>query len=407
MKFFADFNLHSKYGRGTHPDMEIPTLAKWAKIKGLGLLGTGDCTHPQWLVELKKFLKPSSGRGVYEFDGVPFLLTSEVVCDYVLQGRVHKINHLLFFPHFSSVDRLVDVLERHGDLVTDAPPEVKLTPGELVAMAADVSGDILVVPAHAWGLHHSLFSPQFGYDRLADAYGAQADRVRVIETGLCADPAMARRWSQVDGRTLISNSDAHSPDELGREANLFDCPVDYREVVGALIAGDRSRFLATVEMFPAEDRWHRSGHRACGRRADDPRPAGDCPACGKPFTPGVAERVERLADRAPRASVPEPHFHLIPLRDVVADALGFQPDADSVKKTYAAITAQAGPELAILLEWTPERLRDVLPCRVAEGVLALRRGDVTLDPGYDGQPGRARVNIPPEVPPGGGQLKLP
>jgi PHP family Zn ribbon phosphoesterase len=394
MKFFADFNIHSKYSRGTHPDMEIPTLAKWAKLKGLGLLGTGDFTHPQWLVELKKFLKPSSGRGVYEFEDVRFLLTTELVCVYSRGGRTYKINHLVFAPHFSGADKIIDALEHIGDLETEARPSVNLSAEDLVKTVLSASPEALVVPAHAWGLHHSLFSPQFGYNSLIDAYGEQANRVPILETGLCSDPALCRQWKGLDGRTLISNSDAHKPSELGREANLFDCPLDYRDITTSLVKGDRSRFLGTLEMFPEEDRYHGSGHRACRSMADGKKK--DCPVCGNLYSVGVLDRVCSLRDRSPQEAAleAEPFHRIISLQNIIADALGFQSDAESVQKMYLGIVTHEGPELDILVHWTEDQLRQGLPPRVAEGVLALRRGAVGIDPGYDGASGRVRVRFP-------------
>lgn len=409
MRFFADFHIHSKYSRGTHPDMEVPTLAKWAKIKGLTVLGTGDFTHPQWMVELKKFLKPTSGRGVYEYEDVRFILTAEVACVYTRAGRNYKIHHVMFAPNFQTADRLSDALGRWGDLETEARPSVSLSADEFIKAVADVSAECLVVPAHPWGLQQSLFSPQYGYDQLAEAYGAQAENVRVFETGLCADPSQARRWGQMDGRTLISNSDAHHPFHLGREANLLDCPLDYKDITAALVKNDRARFLGTIEMFPEEDRTHASGHRTCQTRAASAGGAAEaCPVCKKPFTPGVAARVQALASRTAEQALAtcESFYKLVSLQDIIADVLGFQPDAETVQRQFMSMIAQAGPELEILIHWPEERLRKQLPIKVAEGVLALRRGDVTVDAGYDGVPGRVRVNVPKNLPEDAGQLKL-
>jgi uncharacterized protein (TIGR00375 family) len=395
MRFFADFNIHSKYARGTHPDMEIPTIAKWAKYKGVGLVGTGDFTHPQWLVALKKFMKPA-GRGVYEFDGVRFLLTAELVCSYVQDGKPRKINHLILAPHFSAADRVIDVLEHEGNLETEARPTVKLSAEALAAAVRKASPEAMVIPAHAWGPQHSLFSATFGFDSLEAAYGAESAFIKAVETGHSADPAMARRWSSLDGRALISNSDAHHPAHLGREANLFDCAMDYREITEAVAANDRSRFLATLEMIPEEDRHFAAGCKACRRPAARGETA--CASCGKPVAPGVSDRVAALADRTEdegRARA-ERHHRLLPLIELIADVRGLQPDADTVEKDYMRVVSQVGPELEILLHWEETELRGKLPARLADAVLALRRGDVTVGaPGYDGQPGRARVNLPP------------
>lgn len=402
--FFADLNIHSKYSRGTHPDMEIPTLAKWARYKGVGLLGSGDFTHPQWLVALKKFLKPASGRGVYEFDGTRFILTGEIVCVWTQGGKTRKVNHLLIAPHFQGADRIIDQLEHDGDLETEARPTVKMSGEALVAAVRKAAPEALVVPAHAWGPQKSLFSAAFGFDRLEEAYGSEAGSIKIVETGHAADPAMARRWSALDGRTLISNSDAHHPAHIGREANLFDCAVDYREVSEALLANDRKKFVATVEMYPEEDRQHLAGCRACKRPAPADKTA--CPNCGKNFSHGVAQRVAALADRTAEegARRAESHHRLISLGDLIAQARGVQPDAESVEKDHLKIVSTVGPELDILLKWEEPALREKLPSRLADAVLAARRGETVVEPGYDGLPGRVKVTLPPA--PAEPQLKL-
>lgn len=401
--FFADLNIHSKYSRGTHPDMEIPTLAKWAKWKGVGLLGTGDFTHPQWLVELKKFLKPA-GRGIYEFDGSRFVLTAELVCSWTQDGKLRRINHLLVAPHFQAADRIIDALEREGNLETEARPVVKMPAAALVAAVAKAAPEALIIPAHAWGPQHSLFSAAFGFDRLEDAYGAESGRIKIVETGHSADPAMVRRLSALDGRALVSNSDAHHPAHLGREANAMETAVDFREVAEALTTNDRARFPATVEMFPEEDRRFAAGCRLCRRPAVEGETA--CGSCGKTLSSGVRDRVAALADRKPEEGLrrAERHHKLLPLTELIAQARGVQPDAESVEKDYMKIVTGTGPELDILLLWEEPKLREKLPARLADAVLAVRRGEVAAEPGYDGQPGRIKVLLP--APPADAQLKL-
>ncbi len=206
---------------------------------------------------------------------------------------------------------------------------------------------------------------------------------------------------------MISNSDAHHPSHIGREANIFDCPMDYKDITTALVKGDRTRFLGTVEAFPEEDRFYGSGHRGCAAGPARNGQAGQpCPSCGKPLAAGVAGRIESLADRPVPPPSTEPFFRTVPLQDVIAEALGFQPEAETVQKQYLQIVSQVGPELDILLNWPEDRLRERLPLRVAEGVLALRRGDVAVEPGYDGLPGRVRVRLPEGIPRDPGQLKL-
>jgi DNA helicase II / ATP-dependent DNA helicase PcrA len=408
MRFFADLHIHSRYSPGTHPDMEIPTLVKWAKIKGVTLLGTGDFTHPQWLVELKKFLKPSSGRGVYEYEDVRFVLTAEVSCLVTGPGRGHKVHHLILAPNFSAADKLTSVLGRFGDMDAEALPALSLSAEDLVKAVLDASPDSLVVPAHVSEMNQSLLSPAVGVERWEQAYGASASQIRAVETGLAADPAVLRGVSGLDALALVSGSDARHPSHVGREAVLFDCPLDYKEMAAALAQNDRRRFVATVETFAEEDRYFSAGHKACRARAAKQGPKTLCPACGETAGPSVRDRLADLADRPPAEAAERAGlFHrVMGLRNVIADVMGFQPEADSVQRQYVNVTSQLGSELEILVLWPEQKLRDVLPLRLAEGVLAMRRGDVDREPGYDGVPGRVRVQVPSSVPNDPGQLRL-
>jgi PHP family Zn ribbon phosphoesterase len=308
------------------------------------------------------------------------------------------VNHLLVAPHFQGADRIIDVLEHEGNLETEARPTVRMSAEALVAAVSKASPEALVIPAHAFGPQKSLFSASWGFDKIEDAYGAEAGKVRLLETGHSADPAMIRRCSALDGRALVSSSDAHHPYHIGREANCLDTALDYREIAEALVSNDRKRFPATIEMYPQEDRQHAAGCRPCRHRAAGGETV--CPSCGKTLSTGVSDRVAALADRsaAEGARRAERHHKLISLADLIAQARGVQPDAESVEKDLVKILSSTGPELDILLLWEESALREKLPSRLADAVLAARRGEVAAEPGFDGLPGRVKVLLPAAPP---------
>ncbi|HOW27586.1 MAG TPA: endonuclease Q family protein [Elusimicrobiota bacterium] len=402
MKYFADFHIHSKYSPNTHPDMELPTLVKWAKIKGISLLGSGDFTNPQWSVELQKFLKPASGRGVYEYEDVRFVLTAEVNNVFSKNGKTYRIHHLIFAPNFMLAAKICDILSKYGDLDTDARPHLSLNAEEMVRLVKDVSPDCLVVPSHPWSPNYSAFSPGLGFDRIEECYGSQSENVRVWETGLGCDPSLARRWPQMKDRTFISNSDAMTPFQLGREANLFDCPLDYRDIITALVSNDSQKFIGTVEMLSAADRNYSPGHKDCKMRSPDGKSGGSCSVCGKPFSPAVSDRFQSLRP----VEGGRPIYGVMPLVEILAGMMGFQPEAETVQRQYMSLTANGNSELDMLVLWPEERLRKDLPSLLAENILALRRGDVDVEPGYDGVPGRFKIRLPEGLPKGPEQLKL-
>jgi len=260
--FIADFHIHSKYSRATSKEMDIEHLVRWAKLKGIDLLGTGDWTHHLWLEELKNKLEPLN-NGLFIYQGVRFILTTEVNNIYFKYGRNRRIHNLIFAPSFRVVDEVNSVLSSYGNLAADGRPTLGLGSAELARIVFDICPDCFLVPAHAWTPWFGLFGSQTGFDKIEECFDKETPNIYALETGLSSDPAMNWRWSELDRFALISNSDAHSPNRLGREANVFDCKMDYYEIIDALKKKDNRRFLSTIEFFPQEGKYHFDGHRNC------------------------------------------------------------------------------------------------------------------------------------------------
>jgi uncharacterized protein (TIGR00375 family) len=399
MRFIADFHLHSKYSRATSKDMEVETLARWAKKKGIHLVGTGDFTHPTYYMELKTKLEPL-GNGLFRLregdEGVHFILTAELSNMYSQGGRGRRIHNLILAPGFEVVESLSSKLVNLGKLSSDGRPIFSFSARDLVKMVMDVSPDCLVIPAHAWTPWFSIFGANSGFDSIEECFGEMTPHIRVIETGLSSDPEMNWRLSALDSITLISNSDAHSPNRLGREANAFDCAMDYHEIVDVLRTKDQKRFLFTIEFFPEEGKYHYDGHRDCGVVFSPPETRARhflCPKCGKRLTVGVMHRVEDLADR-PEGFVPRraiPSIHLIPLEEIIAEAFHCNVGTKAVDAEYERLVTNGGSEFGVLLDATPDALASYTPENVLEAILRMRQGKVNILPGHDGVYGKIRL----------------
>ena len=409
-EFVADFHIHSRYSRACSPSLSVKELAKWAKIKGIGLLGTGDFTHPLWLQELKDSLRPT-GRGFYEADGVTFVLTSEVNTLFYKGGKAHNIHHVLIAPSIESVERINKELESFGSLAIDGRPILHMEAWRLVDVVLCLEPRALIVPAHAWTPHFALFGSNSGFDSVEECFEHQAKNIFVLETGLSSDPAMNWRLSALDRYALISNSDSHSAQRIGREANVFDCALDYDEVMTALKTKDASKFLYTVEFFPEEGKYHYDGHRNCNIRlapSETKRHNGRCPACGRAVTVGVMNRVERLADR-PDGATPAgaiPFKRTVPLDEIIAGALGRGKATQAVEREYLNLITRCGTEFDVLLKTPEEQLRGATSAKIADGILRMRRGEVAIEPGYDGEYGTVKIFGAPESPAPVGQQQM-
>ncbi len=396
MQFIADFHIHSKYSRATSRDMDVDHLVDWAKLKGISLLGTGDFTHHLWLEELKSKLEPL-GNGLFIKDGVNFILTTEISSIYSKNGRGYRIHNLIFAPDFKVVDKIIDALSGLGaNLASDGRPIVGIDAQEIARIVFDISPDCVLVPGHIWTPWFSLFGSKSGFNKIEECFEELSTKIFCLETGLSSDPAMNWRLSKLDRFSLISNSDSHSPQKIGREANVFDCEMDYKTIVEVLKKKDKKRFLYTIEFFPEEGKYHFDGHRLCNVRfspQESKEHKNVCPKCGKPLTIGVMNRVEELADRSegfkPENAIPFKNF--IPLDEIIADAKGLGKASQAVEREYHQAIAKFGTEFEILAKASREELLKGVSPRVAEGIIRVREGRVKILRGFDGEYGIIKI----------------
>ena len=402
VRFIADFHIHSKFSRATSKDMEVETLARWAKKKGIALLGTGDFTHPTYFAELRSKLEPL-GNGLFKLrkgeQSVQYILTTEASNIYSQDGKVRRIHTLIFAPSFEVAEAIRSKLGNLGKLSSDGRPIFSFSAKELAKMILGISTDCLIIPAHAWTPWFSIFGANSGFDSIEECFGELSPHIHAIETGLSSDPEMNWRLSALDPITLISNSDAHSPNRLGREANAFDAVLDYHEISEAIRKKDRRKLLFTIEFFPEEGKYHYDGHRQCGVIFSPSQTKQNqylCPACHKKLTIGVMHRVEELADRQ-KGFIPKnaiPSIHLIPLEEIIAGALGVRVGTKGVEAEYERLIERGGSEFRILLDATPDELASFVPPNVLDGILRMRQGKVSIIPGHDGVYGK--INLFPE-----------
>ena len=409
--YLADLHIHSRFSLATSRDCDLPHLDLWARRKGIGLLGTGDFTHPAWRSEIREQLLPA-GEGVYvlrpqlrlpggpEGEAPRFVLTGEVSCIYKRHGRTRRVHNLLLLPDLAAADALADRLEAVGNIRSDGRPILGLDSRDLLEMALEASPAAELIPAHIWTPHYSLFGAFTGFEGLEEAFGDLAGHIHAVETGLSSDPPMNWRLSALEGCTLVSHSDAHSPQKLGREADLLDAERTYPALLEAVRTG--AGFAGTVEFFPEEGKYHLDGHRGCGVRltpAETLALGGICPVCGKKVTLGVAHRVEALADR-PEGYRPEnarPFESLAPLPEVISASTGLPAAGKRTAALYEALLKELGPEFFILREAALSGVERVAGDCVAEGLRRLRLGQVERQAGYDGAYGAISLLGPEEI----------
>lgn len=379
--------------------MEVETLALWAEKKGINLLGTGDFTHPQYFAELQGALEPAE-KGLFKLRSRPspvrFILTVEVSNIFSVKGVVKRIHNVIFAPSLEAAQKINRQLSSLGKLGSDGRPIFGFHTKEIVKIALDASADCLVVPAHAWTPWFSVFGANSGFDSLEECFEEQAKNIFAIETGLSSDPAMNWRLSALDRITLLSNSDSHSPSRIGREANVFDSEMDYFEIIQAIRTKDRKKILYTIEFFPEEGKYHFDGHRVCDlvlAPEESKKLKKVCPRCGKKLTIGVLHRVDDLADREEGFRPPNgiPFKNMVPLDEIIADAMGQAVGTKGVDQEYERMIKQIGPELSILFDRSEEELVRVTPPRIVEGILKVRDRQVEILPGYDGVYGKIKI----------------
>ena len=412
MRIIADLHIHGRYSRATSEQMNIPEIAKYAKIKGLNLVGTGDFTHPQWLKEINETLTPESDSGLFKLANtdspVRFMLQTEVCTIYDYKGESKKVHHVILTPWIETAEQIYERLQSFGSLSSDGRPILNMSASQLVEQVMEVCGDNMVFPAHAWTPWFSIFGAFSGFDTIEDCYQDMTKHIHALETGMSSDPAMNWRLSKLDSYSLVSNSDCHSfwPWRIGREANVFELEkFTYKAVIDAIVANDSSHFKFTIETDPAYGKYHWTGHRNC-KVSLSPQEAikfsNVCPVCHRKLTKGVEQRVEELADRPVdfrRKGAPG-FIRLLPLSEIIAAVLGTDtPSTQAVWKRYNSLIEKFGDEYSVCISAPFDALVQVVDASIAQAIVKVRDGSAKVTPGYDGVYGQLLLGVdaPPPI----------
>jgi len=400
MKVIADLHLHSRYSRAVSSRMVIPQIAEWGRKKGIDLLATSDWTHPLWLKELKADLK-ETGDGIYRCKGIKspyFLLSTEISSIYSQGGKLRRIHNLVFAPSFETVDKInAELLRRGCKLMSDGRPIIGISSRDLAALVLEIDKNCLVIPAHVWTPWFSLFGSKSGFDSLEECFGDMSKYIYAIETGLSSSPDMNWRIKELDNRSILSFSDAHSPEKLGREATIFEIEdmkaLTYFDIKKAI---QEQSIVSTIEFYPEEGKYHYTGHRNCGVRQspNETKKLGTtCSVCGKQLTIGVMHRVEQLASRPIdfKFSNRPPYKMFVPLMEILSESFQVGVSTQKVHNEYNNLIKVFGSEFNVLIRTKPEEIAEISGEKVAEGIRKVREGDLVIEPGYDGVFGKVKI----------------
>ena len=407
MKMIADLHIHSRFSMATSKEGTPENLDFWARKKGISLIGTGDFTHPVWREELKERLV-SEGNGLYRLrdeyvkeesrkfpgEGTRFVVSGEISSIYKKNGKTRKVHNVILLPGLEAADAMAQRLEKIGNIHSDGRPILGLDSHDLLEMMLDVCPEGILIPAHIWTPHFSVLGAKSGFDSVEECFEELAPYIHALETGLSSDPAMNWRISKLDRYQLVSNSDAHSPSKLGREANLLDIDCSYEGLYRAIQTGEGLE--GTVEFFPEEGKYHFDGHRKCGvslSPVEAERLGGICPVCGKKLTMGVDHRVEQLADRAEGFVKKDgkKYESLVPLPEVISACMGYSTASKKVQGYFEKMLQTLGTEFDILRNVPSEDIKSCAGERIAEGIENVRTGNVKRIPGYDGEYGKIQL----------------
>ena len=407
MKMIADLHIHSRFSMATSREGTPENLDFWARKKGISLIGTGDFTHPVWREELKERLV-TEGNGLYRLrdeyvkeesrkfpgKGTRFVVSGEISSIYKKNGKTRKVHNVILLPSLEAADAMAQRLEKIGNIHSDGRPILGLDSHDLLEMMLDVCPEGILIPAHIWTPHFSVLGAKSGFDSVEECFEELAPYIHALETGLSSDPAMNWRISKLDRYQLVSNSDAHSPSKLGREANLLDIDCSYEGLYQAIQTGEGLE--GTVEFFPEEGKYHFDGHRKCGvslSPVEAERLGGICPVCGKKLTMGVDHRVEQLADRAEGFVKKDgkKYESLVPLPEVISACMGYSTASKKVQGCFEQMIQTLGTEFDILRNVPSEDIKSCAGERIAEGIENVRTGNVKRIPGYDGEYGKIEL----------------
>ena len=407
MKIIGDLHIHSRFSMATSKEGTPENLDFWARKKGISLIGTGDFTHPAWRAELRERLIPE-GNGLYRLkeeyvkeesrkfsgEGTRFVVSGEISSIYKKNGKTRKVHNVILLPGLEAADAMAQCLEKIGNIHSDGRPILGLDSHDLLEMMLDVCPEGILIPAHIWTPHFSVLGAKSGFDSVEECFEELTSYVHALETGLSSDPAMNWRISGLDRYQLVSNSDAHSPSRLGREANLLDIECSYEGLYQAIQTG--KGLEGTVEFFPEEGKYHFDGHRKCGvslSPVEAERLGGICPVCGKKLTMGVDHRVEQLADREEGFVKKDgkKYESLVPLPEVVAACMGYSTASKKVQGCFEQMMQTLGTEFDILRNVPAEDIKSCAGERIAEGIENVRTGNVKRIPGYDGEYGKIQL----------------
>jgi uncharacterized protein (TIGR00375 family) len=412
MTFIADLHIHSKYSIATAKNLDLENLAIAAQLKGITLIGTGDFTHPAWRDEIQLKLEPAE-PGLFKLRDdltaslkghvpdnlqkkVRFILQTEISSIYKKNGKTRKNHNLVFMPDLESAQRLASKLSQIGNICSDGRPILGLDAKDLLCLTLDVNEDSFLIPAHIWTPWFSVLGSKSGFDAIEECFEELTPHIFAVETGLSSDPSMNWRVSGLDKFTLVSNSDAHSPLKVGREANLFNTALNYPSIRQALKNDDRDSFEGTVEFFPEEGKYHLDGHRNClvQLSPEETRAlSGLCPVCGRPLTCGVLHRVEELSNRSEeeKPATARPYCKLIGLAELLAEVFNMGPNTKKVKKHYHRALCKLGDELSILKNISIEQIARADIPLLSEAIDRMREGRINISPGYDGEFGKIQI----------------
>ncbi len=404
MRVIADLHIHSRYSRATSQQLSIKEIGRYARIKGLQLVGTGDFTHPAWLREIRETLTEEADTGLYRVgsntDLPVFMLTTEVCTIFDFENQSKKVHHVILTPSLDTAVQINDALGKYGNLSADGRPILNMTAPQLVEEVMQTSSQNMIFPAHAWTPWFSVFGAFSGFNSIEDCYQDMTKHIYALETGLSSDPPMNWRLSKLDRFTLVSNSDSHSfwPWRMGREANVFEFEqLSYNEVTETIRLKDTRRFKFTIETDPAYGKYHWTGHRNCNvsLSAQEARKRNNiCPVCGRRLTEGVEQRVEELADRPVDYKLADSPgvMRLLPLSEIIATVLKVDsPSTQAVWKIFNALVGKFGNEYSVLIDASKEDLLTGVDQAVAEAIVNVREGAITVVPGYDGVYGKLEL----------------